>query len=436
MPQTIVTIPEPHERQREFINHPAKRKIIRAGRRGGKTVGVAILAIKAFLAGRRVLYATPTSDQIDRFWMEVTRALAEPIMAGVYYKNESKHVIEVPMTENRVRAKTAWNADSLRGDYADVLILDEYQLMDETAWTEVGAPMLLDNNGDAVFIYTPPSLRSRSSSKARDPQHAAKLYKKAMRDETGRWAVFHFTSWENPHISKEALNEVSEDMTSIAIRQEIMAEDIDEAPGALWTREVIENGRVMKAPDSMSKVVVGIDPSTTSGGDEAGIVTAGVYGNDYYTLSDDTLQGSPEAWAQAAITAYHRHKADCIVAEKNNGGEMVESVIRQAVINARMKDKTVGEVPVRLVWASRGKAIRAEPISAIAEKGRDHHVGTFEKLEDELCMWVPGEASPNRLDAKVWAMTYLSQTKTAINPKANIQNYAGQSRSTEKRPPF
>lgn len=137
-----------------------------------------------------------------------------------------------------------------------------------------------------------------------------------------------------------------------------------------------------------------------------------------------------------AITAYHRHKADCIVAEKNNGGEMVESVIRQAVINARMKDKTVGEVPVRLVWASRGKAIRAEPISAIAEKGRDHHVGTFEKLEDELCMWVPGEASPNRLDAKVWAMTYLSQTKTAINPKASIQNYAGQSRSTEKRPPF
>lgn len=436
MPQMIVTIPEPHEHQREFINHPAKRKIIRAGRRGGKTVGMAILAIKAFLAGRRVLYATPTSDQIDRFWMEVTRALAEPIIAGVYYKNESKHVIEVPMTENRVRAKTAWNADSLRGDYADVLILDEYQLMDETAWTEVGAPMLLDNNGDAVFIYTPPSLRSRSSSKARDPQHAAKLYKKAMRDETGRWAVFHFTSWENPHISREALNEISEDMTSIAIRQEIMAEDIDEAPGALWTREVIENGRVMKAPDSMTKVVVGVDPSTTSGGDEAGIVTAGIYGNDYYTLSDDTLQGSPEAWAQAAITAYHRHKADCIVAEKNNGGEMVESVIRQAVINARMKDKTVGEVPVRLVWASRGKAIRAEPISAIAEKGRDHHVGTFEKLEDELCMWVPGEASPNRLDAKVWAMTYLSQTKTAINPKASIQNYVGQSGLPEKRPPF
>jgi hypothetical protein len=406
---TSVTIPTPHKKQAQFIDSPAKRKIIRAGRRGGKTVGMAILAIEKFLAGRRILYAAPTQDQIERFWFEITSALAEPIQAGVYYKNETRHIVEVPGTENRIRAKTAWNADSLRGDYADVLILDEYQLMDETAWSEVGAPMLLDNNGDAVFIYTPPSLHSRSTSKARDPQHAAKLYKKAQADESGRWEVFHFTSWENPHISKQALEDIAKDMTALAIRQEIMAEDIDQAPGALWTRDIIEAGRVVKSPDNLTSVVVGVDPSTTSGGDEAGIITAGVLGDDYYTLADDSLQGSPEAWAQAAITAYHRYKADCIVAEKNNGGEMVESVIRQAVINAKMKDKTIGEVPVRLVWASRGKATRAEPISAIAEKGRDHHVGNFEQLEDELCMWMPGDASPNRLDAKVWAMTYLTQ---------------------------
>jgi hypothetical protein len=411
---TNVTIPTPHKKQAQFIDSPAKRKIIRAGRRGGKTVGMAILAIEKYLDKRRILYAAPTQDQIERFWFEVTNALAEPIQAGVYYKNETRHIIEVPGTENRIRAKTAWNADSLRGDYADVLILDEYQLMDETAWSEVGAPMLLDNNGDAVFIYTPPSLHSRSTSKARDPQHAAKLYKKAQADESGRWEVFHFTSWENPHISKQALEDIAKDMTALAIRQEIMAEDIDQAPGALWTRDIIEAGRVVKSPDNLTSVVVGVDPSTTSGGDEAGIITAGVLGDDYYTLADDSLQGSPEAWAQAAITAYHRYKADCIVAEKNNGGEMVESVIRQAVINAKMKDKTIGEVPVRLVWASRGKATRAEPISAIAEKGRDHHVGNFEQLEDELCMWMPGDASPNRLDAKVWAMTYLTNKHGVI----------------------
>lgn len=171
-----------------------------------------------------------------------------------------------------------------------------------------------------------------------------------------------------------------------------------------------------KAPDTLSRVVVGVDPSATSGGDECGIITEGKAGDDYYMLADDSLQGSPEQWAQAAITAYFRHKADCIVAEKNNGGEMVESVIKQAVINARQRGENVGNVPVRLVWASRGKATRAEPISAISEndpernqRGRDHHVGSFPLLEDELCMWVPGDPSPNRLDAKVWAMTELME---------------------------
>lgn len=434
MPTLTIALPRPHSEQRRFLTSPAKRKIIRAGRRGGKTVGMAIYAVERFLAGRRVLYTTPTSEQIERFWVETTRALAEPIQAGVFHVNQTRHVIELPGTEQRIRAKTAWSADTLRGDYGDEIIFDEYQLMDETAWSEVGAPMLLDNDGNATFIYTPPSLRSRSVTKARDPQHAAKLYKAASQDASGRWAVFHFPSSANPHISPVALGEISKDMTSLAYRQEILAEDIDEAPGALWKRGDIDAARLGKLPEveitdeqgvkrreeiDLSRIVVGVDPTASAGGDECGIVTAGRRGDDYYTLADDSLQGSPEAWAQAAIAAYHRHKADCIVAEKNNGGEMVESVIKQAIINARMKDDTIGEVPVKLVWASRGKATRAEPISAIAEKGRDHHVGMFPLLEDELCMWTAGDASPNRLDAKVWALTELSTVgvmETADNP--------------------
>src|SRR5512146_2035753 len=184
-----VHLPRPHDKQRAFIDSQAKRKIIRAGRRGGKTVGMSICAVQKFLEGKRVLYAAPTAEQIGRFWTTVVRALDEPIRAKVFNKNETEHVIELPNTEQRIRAKTAWNADTLRGDYADVLIIDEWQLMNEEAWEVVGAPMLLDNNGDAVFIYTPPSLHSRSASKARHPQHAAKLYKKAAQDATGRWAA-------------------------------------------------------------------------------------------------------------------------------------------------------------------------------------------------------------------------------------------------------
>ena len=217
----------PHPHQQKFIDSKAKRKIIRAGRRGGKTVGVAILAVRDFLEGRRILYTAPTTEQTDRFWFEVTRSLAEPVTAGMLYKNETEHLIERAGTQNRIRAKTAWNANSLRGDYADKLIFDEYQLTDEDAWEVVGAPMLLDNNGDAVFIYTPPSLRSAGVSKARDPRHAAKMFKMAQADETGRWEAFHFTSHDNPYISEDALGELIQDMSKQSYRQEILAEDDD-----------------------------------------------------------------------------------------------------------------------------------------------------------------------------------------------------------------
>lgn len=374
----------------------AKRKVIRAGRRGGKTVGMSIYAVEQFLAGHRVLYAAPTAEQLDTFWRHVKKALKAPIDIGLFHKNETEHFIDLVGTEQRIRAKTAWNADTLRGDYCDVLILDEWQLMNEEAWDRVGAPMLLDNNGDAVFIYTPPSLQSRSVSKARDPQHAAKMFKRAALNTSGRWATFHFKSADNPYISQDALAEIAGDMTALAYRQEILAEDVDEAPGALWTRAAIESARVLKAPDC-ERVVVGVDPTATSTGDEAGIVTAGKAGDRLFVLADDSTQGSPEQWARAAVTAYHRHRADCIVAEGNNGGEMVASVIGQI-------DNTV---PVRLVHASRGKMTRAEPIAVIYEQGRGHHAGSFPALEDEQCLWVPGDPSPNRMDALVWAATEI-----------------------------
>lgn len=396
--QLTVTLPDPHLRQAQFISSTAPRRIVRAGRRGGKTVGMAVLAVEQFLAGRRILYAAPTQDQIDAFWRTVKRALEEPIDVGLYYKNETTHIIEFPGSEQRIRAKTAWNADTLRGDYADVLILDEFQLMAEDTWATVGAPMMLDRNGTAAFIYTPPSLQSRSRTKAIDPRHAAKMFARAQDDTTGRWATFHFASAENPHISAEALAEITQDMTSIAYRMEILAEDVDEAPGALWTRQTIEAGRVLRHP-TLDRVVVAIDPSATSTGDEAGIVTAGSAGDHLYVLEDNSMQGSPITWARAAVAAYHRHKADRIVAEANNGGEMVAQTLKTVDPSA----------PVRLVNASRGKQTRAEPVSAIYEQARGHHVGAFAALEDEMCLWQPGMASPNRMDALVWAASDLLQ---------------------------
>lgn len=411
--EITVHLPMPHPKQSEFLRSSAKRKVVRAGRRGGKTVGMAIKAVEAFLDGRRVLYAAPTADQINTFWRHVRDALQPCLDAGLYYKNETEKIIELRGTEQRIKAKTAWNSDTLRGDYADLLILDEWQLMNEDAWGVVGAPMLLDNNGDAVFIYTPPSIRTAGVSKARDKRHAAKLFTMAQADKTGRWAAFTFSSHDNPHLSHEALNEITGDMSNLAYRQEIMAEDIDEVPGALWNRAILEANRVKVAP-SLYRIVVAVDPEATATetSAETGIIVAGKDENEIgYLLQDATLRGSPAEWGAAVVRAFDHWQADLIVAETNNGGDMVKFVVETAAKDLhRRGERKTALIPFRKVHASRGKYIRAEPISTLYENDRCKHVGTFEELEDQLCSWLPGDTSPDRLDAAVWAFTDLMLT--------------------------
>jgi phage terminase large subunit-like protein len=155
----------------------------------------------------------------------------------------------------------------------------------------------------------------------------------------------------------------------------------------------------------LSRIVVAVDPSATSTGDDAGIVVAGKYRDHGYVLADLTLQGSPLKWAETTVAAFHKYKANKIIAEKNNGGEMVEIVLKKVDPN----------VPVTLVNASRGKLTRAEPISALYEQGRIHHVGNFNALEDEMCLWLPGDPSPNRMDALVWALTELMLGSKSID---------------------
>lgn len=211
-----IHLPKYHALQDSFIRSKAKRKVVLAGRRGGKTTGCAALAVESLLAGRRILEAAPTSDQTRVFWEACKRYLAEPIEAGEVYKNETDRVLEVVRTGARIRTKTAWDADSLRGDYADLLILDEYAEMDPSAWEVVGAPMLLDNDGDAVFIFTP---KSRN--------HAFRMYQRAISDASGRWEAWHFTSHDNPYLSETALAEITQDMTADMYRQEVMAEFLE-----------------------------------------------------------------------------------------------------------------------------------------------------------------------------------------------------------------
>lgn len=184
-------------------------------------------------------------------------------------------------------------------------------------------------------------------------------------------------------------------------RQELYAELIDENPYALWKQLLLDETRVTRDAE-YERVVVAVDPPVTSGedADECGIVAVGKSRDHGYVLKDASCQGlSPEGWAGRAVQAYHDLSADAIVAEVNQGGDMVESVIRQVDAN----------VPVIKVHATRGKVVRAEPIAAMYEQKRWHHVGVYAELEDQMCDFTSDfdktkkGYSPDRVDALVWA---------------------------------
>jgi phage terminase large subunit-like protein len=199
-------------------------------------------------------------------------------------------------------------------------------------------------------------------------------------------------------------------------QQELLAELLDDNPGALFRRDDIEKARVREAPP-LVRMVVAIDPAVSTGesSNETGIVVAGLGSDGHgYVLADVSGRLTPYEWAQRAVDSYHAHRADRIVAEKNQGGALVESNLR--TVDPR--------IPYKGVTATRGKKTRAEPAAALYEQGRVHHVGCFPKLEDQMCAWDPSaevarsrresvmaaasrSTSPDRMDALVWALTEL-----------------------------
>lgn len=190
-------------------------------------------------------------------------------------------------------------------------------------------------------------------------------------------------------------------------RQELNAEILGDIPGALWRQQNIDEFRIIKAP-LLRRIVVAIDPATTNdeNSNETGIIIGGIDNkNEAYILDDYTIKGTPEQWARKAISGYRLYQADRIVAESNQGGLMVESVMRSID----------PYIPISLVRATRGKYIRAEPISALYDQGRVHHVGIFPDLEDQMIAFTSDSiinnknknVSPDRVDALVWLLTEL-----------------------------
>ena len=192
-------------------------------------------------------------------------------------------------------------------------------------------------------------------------------------------------------------------------RQELYAEILEDMEGALWNNKMIEETRLKEEERELTNIIVAVDPAVTSheGSDETGIVVVGKdRNNEYYVLEDLSGIHSADTWGKIAIRAYYEWEADRIVAEVNNGGDLVERLIRSIDNN----------VPYRAVRASRGKMLRAEPVAALYEQRRVHHVGVFEELETQMCTYIgQTKPSPDRLDALVWGLSEISKSSGEVN---------------------
>jgi phage terminase large subunit-like protein len=308
---------------------------------------------------------------------------------------------------------TLYNAvepDQLRGPQHDAAWCDEmakWRYMQET-WDQLQFGLRLGAHPRAIVTTTPRPLP---------------LIRRMMNDDTV-FVTRGATKDNRDNLASSFLKQIEERYGGTRLgRQELEGEVLEDIPGALWTRDIIDRNRRPETPKDLIRIVIAVDPAASSNedSDETGIVAVG-YAKDSdgaqhaYVLADASCRGTPDEWAKAATDLFHEFDADRIIAEKNNGGEMVEAVIRAVDRN----------VPITLVHASRGKRVRAEPISALYEQNRVHHVGRFDVLEDQMCLF-SGETgrsagdSPDRVDALVWGVSSSLRRSLPAVPLRQLQ---------------
>lgn len=379
---------------------------VRGGRGSGKTwTGGNALAEMALATPGEYGVVAPTDSAVHDVCIEGPSGLIHAFGTNIaeIKRGVSQHVLNYNQTTATIRLR---NGSTIYGDGADD-----------------GAPTIQGKNlrglwADEVGLWRKWQMAWQESirfavrlSPARiiatgTPKRGHPLVK-ALMDDPGVVKTLLRTSDNVANLDPALLAELYAKYSGTTLgRQELEGEVLDDVPGALWTRSRIETARHLILETPMVRVVIAIDPSATSteSADECGIIAAGIDAKgEGYVLDDKSLRASPNRWASEAIALFHRRNGDRIVAEVNNGGEMVGTVIHSI-------DESI---PYRAVTASRGKLTRAEPIAALYEQGKVHHVGTHELLEDQMCGWVPGDKSPDRMDALVWALTDLMVTNSA-----------------------
>jgi phage terminase large subunit-like protein len=264
----------------------------------------------------------------------------------------------------------------------------------EETFSNADMGLRLGTNPQGILTFTP------------KPVPLVKSITEQAQSSDGDVVLTRGTTWENrDNLPDVVLHRLEHQYAGTRFgRQELGGELLEDVEGALWSATLIAMNRLADMPTTVTRVrvVVGVDPKASSNAaSETGIIVAALGSDDHaYVLADMSIDGSPNEWGTEVVKAYDQWEADHVTPEVNNGGDMVSNTIRTV-------RKTI---PINPVWASRGKVTRAEPVSALYEQGKVHHVGlaeSFEQLENQMTTWVPGMASPDRMDALVWAITDL-----------------------------
>jgi len=386
--------------QPKFIEHYIW--LILAGRGWGKTrTGAQDIALYA-LRNNNVNCAVvaPTHGDLRRVCFGGNSGLLSIIPKECFLessdmKGYSSSTSEIRLFNgSKITGYAAQEPDRLRGPQFHRAWCDEVAAWRyPEAFDQLMFGLRLGNNPQCVITTTPKPTKLIKELVVRDDVH-----------------VTSGSTFENEdNLAESALAMLKDKYEGTTLgRQELYAEIIDNLDGALWTNDLIEQNRCTEDKE-LAQIIVAIDPAVTANAnsDETGIVVVGKdFNNEYYVLEDLSGRHPPDKWGKIAINAFYEWEADRIVAEVNNGGDLVERLIRNIDNN----------VSYRSVRATRGKILRAEPISALYEQKRVHHVGVFPELESQMCSYT-GEtnSSPDRLDALVWGLTELSKSKGQVN---------------------
>lgn len=317
---------------------------------------------------------------------EIWRDLQARLRPITRYTNMQERRIEL-LTGGSIEMWSLDKPDVARGRKYKRVVIDEASIIRvlADAWQAVIRPTLADYRGDGFLLGTP-----------KGDNFFKQAFEWGQSDDFPDWASWQMPTATNPLILPEEIDSLRRELPARLFEQEILARFIGDMEGALWTRSLLDSLRVTMRPRVLRRTVVSVDPKIDSEAEsETGIVVSALADDgEAYVLDDLSVDDTPLGWARQVITAFYRYDCDEVVAEVNQGGDLVTATLRSI-------DPSL---PIRTVRASKGKHTRAQPIAALYEEGKIHHVGKFTMLENQMCNWLPGDHSPDRMDALVWGI--------------------------------